>query len=286
MKLLEQHPAQPAPELRDNTAGVERAFSLQAPVFDAQQENNPVLRWMRSRVYNQTEKYLKEKAAILELNGGTGIDAIHFASRGHSVLVTDQSGGMTDMVRKKISGNGFAGNISIRRISFTELEKLPAGEYDHIFSNFGGLNCIPDLRMVVPGIRKFLKPDGYVTLAIMPPVCPWELLYLLRGRGQTAVRRLKPHGTPSFIEGLPFLSWYFTPSDVRKAFGEPFELVELSGIASVVPPPYMTGFQRRFPGLLSLLMVLDEKLSRIPPFNRWADYFVITLRFRGIPASD
>ncbi len=258
---------------------VSEAFSAQAPIFDETQDSNQVLLWMRNQVYRHLEEYLKPGDSILEINAGTGIDAIHFARRGHTIVAVDNAPGMIDEMRKKAAISGVADKITVYRCSFTELNIVPAQTFDVVFSNFGGLNCIPDLRKVAEQLRPYLKKTSLLFLAIMPPICPWELLYLLRGNLRFALRRFHKGGTASRIEGRHFLSWYFTPQEVTRAFGREFIALSLRGIAALTPPPYMMQFQKKFPRLLRMLMKMDEAVSAFPPFNRWADYFIITLRF-------
>ncbi len=262
-----------------NEALVSEAFSAQAPVFDETQKSNQVLIWMRNRIYRHLDEYLHSADTILELNAGTGIDAIHLARRGHRIVAVDNAAGMVKEIRKKAKIHGMTKKITAYQCSFTELHTVPVQSFDVIYSNFGGLNCVPDLSAVVQQLKPYLKKGTLLFFAIMPPVCPWELLYALRGNWRFALRRLQKDGTASRIEGRHFLSWYFTPQQVVRAFGVDFTLVSLRGIASLTPPPYMVRFQKRFPRIVRTLMKMDEIVSAVPPFNRWADYFIISLRF-------
>lgn len=222
--------------------------------------------------------YLTPGDHILEINAGTGIDATYFARLGFRVHATDLSDGMLQQLEKKISLQKLNGQITLQRISYTRLEEI-AGEFDYVFSNFGGLNCIPDLSPVANNIPKILRPGGRVTLVIMPPICPWELALVLRGHFNSAVRRLHRHGVPARVEGVYFRSYYFTPQKVMKVFGSEFKRIALQGLGSVSPPPYMKNFPKRYPGLYRFLTSFDARISRFPPFNSWADHFILTLQY-------
>ncbi len=270
--------------LNDNSENIEqarRAFSAQAPLFDSYEKTNIILRWMRKQVYDHEEEFLSPGDSIFELNAGTGIDAVHFAQEGHSVFAIDIAEGMIAELEKKVNGLRMAERISYARCSFTELHSLPARRFDHVFSNFGGLNCIPDLAIVAEQLPAFLKSGATVTLVIMPRVCPWELLHILSGNPDLAFRRLSKNGAAAHIEGYQFLSHYFSPEEVVLKFGNKFALAKLRGLASLSPPPYMAPFAAKHPDLYSMLTKLDEKLSTLPPFNKWADHFIITLKFTG-----
>jgi ubiquinone/menaquinone biosynthesis C-methylase UbiE len=270
------------PAQHDNSENIDqarRAFSAQAPLFDSYEKSNIILQWMRRQVYKHEEKFLSPGDSIFELNAGTGIDAVHFAQQGHSVFAIDLAEGMIAELEKKVNFLQLTEKVSYARCSFTDLHSLPAGRFDHVFSNFGGLNCIPDLGIVARQLPVFLKPGATVTLVIMPRVCPWELLHILAENSTLAFRRLSRKGTTAHIEGHHFTTYYFSPEDVTRSFGTRFRLVRLRGLASISPPPYMSLFFGRHPGLYTVLTMLDELFSAIPPFNRWADHYIITLKY-------
>lgn len=273
-----------SPALFDNSGNIDqarRAFSAQAPLFDSYERTNLILQWMRRQVYKHEEEFLSPGDSIFELNAGTGIDAVHFAQKGHSVFAIDIAEGMIAELGKKVDLLQLAERISYARCSFTDLRSLPARRFDHVFSNFGGLNCIPDLAVVADQLPAFLKPSATVTLVIMPRVCPWELLHMLVGNSKLAFRRLSKNGSTAHIEGYHFLSHYFSPEDVIRTFGNKFILVKLRGLASLSPPPYMAPFADKHPRLYKVLTELDERFSTLPPFNKWADHFIVTLKYTG-----
>ena len=54
--------------------------------------------------------------------------------------------------------------------------------FDGAYSNFGALNCLPDLRAVSAALAPRLRPGGLLVAAVIGRHCPWELVfYLLRG---------------------------------------------------------------------------------------------------------
>ncbi len=273
-----------SPSLSDKSENIDqarRAFSAQAPLFDSYERTNIILQWMRRQVYKHEEEFLSPGDSIFELNAGTGIDAIHFAQKGHSVFAIDIAEGMIAELEKKVNFLQLTERIGYARCSFTDLHSIPARRFDHVFSNFGGLNCISDLAVVADQLPAFLKPGASVTLVIMPRVCPWELVHFLDGNSNLAFRRLSKNGAAAHIEGHHFTSYYFSPEDVIRSFGKRFSVVKLRGLASISPPPYMSPFAGRHPGLYKALTAFDALFSTLPPFNRWADHFIITLKYTG-----
>lgn len=268
--------SQPNPS--DNTTRVDHAFSAQAPLFDTIQNSSIMLTWMRSVVHRHVAEYLKPGDSILDINAGTGIDAVHFAQQGYAVHAMDIAAGMVNEIRKKVVSLKLQDEVTVEQRSFTDAGKLAPKQFDHIFSNFGGLNCVDDIAPVAKQLRMILKPNGLVTLVVMPPVCPWEALHVLRGQVSLGLRRFHKEGIMAHIEGVLFRTYYHSVSKVVQSFGDDFDVVEVRGVASFSPPPYMEKFPKTFPRLYSFLQSCDEKFSAFPPFNRWADQCIITLR--------
>ena len=134
------------------------AFNKQAAVFDKIYSANTIIRYKRKRVRDHVEQYIKANSKILELNAGTGEDAIYFAQQGHFVHATDISDEMQNQLSEKIKQAQLENKISCELRSFTDLENLNnKGPYDLIFSNFAGLNCTNDLAKSVNSFSSLLK---------------------------------------------------------------------------------------------------------------------------------
>jgi len=268
--------------LESNIEQASKAFSAQAVHFDADEESNRILKWMREQVYRHENQLLLPNSNILELNAGTGIDAIYFAESGHTVYAIDNAPGMVQQMQKKISNHHLQDRVQCSLCSFTELNSTPPRQFDHVFSNFGGLNCIPDLKAVTQQLPRFLKPGATVTFVLMPRICPWELVQTFRGKLRLAFRRLSRKGASAHIDGYTFRSYYHSPSEVIKSFDSRFVLVKLRGLASFSPPPYFETFPERHPSLYRTLTRWDERVAEYFPMNRWADHFILTMQY--VPA--
>ena len=260
---------------------INRAFSKQSAHYDATDNANPILTDLREQVYDHVALFMNPGSRILELNAGTGIDALYFAERGHSVLATDISDGMIAQLKKKISDNDLEGRLSCRQLAYDHLEALEGEKFDYVFSNFGGLNCIEDLSRVSRQLPGLLMPGACVTWVIMPPVCPWELAGVLKGHGAKAFRRLHNNGTISHLEGEYFMTYYHTASKVRGALGPHFRLVKSEGLAAISPPPHHGDLPKKKKRLYSFLRSVDSLVRHTFPFNRWADHIVLTFRYVG-----
>lgn len=103
---------------------INRAFSKQSYVYDQSDRSNIVLQDMRHQVYAHVENYLVPESHILELNAGTGLDALHFISAGHQVHATDLSDGMISQVRSKISKHDHSNRLTCQQLSLNQLDKI------------------------------------------------------------------------------------------------------------------------------------------------------------------
>ncbi|HXB90912.1 MAG TPA: class I SAM-dependent methyltransferase, partial [Puia sp.] len=220
-------------------------------------------------------------SSILELNAGTGQDAIFFAGQGHCVHATDIAEGMLERLKEKVDTGGLSGQVSSELCSFNELERLQKkGPYDLVFSNFAGLNCTPALDKTLRSLGPLVKPGGLVTLVILPRFCLWEFMLLFRGRVRTAFRRLGSgrNGAPSHVEGHYFRCWYYSPSFVRHHLGRDFDLVSLEGLCTIVPPSYIEHFAEKHERLFAYLTRQENVRKDRWPWNRIGDYYIISFR--------
>lgn len=256
------------------------AFSRQAPLFDHLYSNDTIIQYKRARVRDHVAAFLPPNASILELNAGTGEDAIYFASQGHRVHATDISKSMQEQLVNKAVKHAAGHLISHELCSYTELENLQQpGPYDLVFSNFAGLNCTGRLEKVLDSLYHLLKPGGHATLVILPKFCLWELLLAFKGKFRTAFRRFTGRrGTRAHIEGEYFRCWYYNPSFVRRHLKESFEVAKLEGLCTIVPPSYIEGFAEKHPRWYAWLVRMENKWKSTWPWKVIGDYYIITLR--------
>ena len=260
-------------------AKVAEAFSRTAPIYEDFGKDHINLARMRAKVYAHLMRYLKPGAHILELNAGTGTDAVYLAQQGFHVHTTDIAPGMLNLLEEKVECLGLGDRLSIQECSFTALEQVQGGPYDAIFSNLGGLNCIPDLRSVTRKLPDLLLPGGIVTWVLMPPICLWELALAFTGNFRVAFRRLSPNGTLAHLEGIHFKIYYFSPHQVIAAFEMPFTHLAVEGLSVFAPPAESKNLARRHPRFYRFLCWLDDRLAQSAPFRGWGDFFIISLQY-------
>jgi ubiquinone/menaquinone biosynthesis C-methylase UbiE len=263
-----------------NEQQVALAFTGQSAIFDQLYATNGIVAYKRERVRQFLLKYLRPGSRILELNAGTGDDAIFLAKQGHHVHATDISTGMQARLKEKVLSQGMNAFVSQELCSFTSLERLTdKGPFDCIFSNFAGLNCTGDLQKVLASFDFLLKPGGIVVLVVLSRFCLWETLLMFRGKFKTASRRFfSSGGRTAKIDGAFFTCWYYSPGFIRRALKKEFELKELEGLCTIVPPSYIENFPEKFPGLYAWLCRMENRLKGRWPWKYIGDYYIISLQ--------
>lgn len=253
------------------------AFSKQSSVFDEIYVSNKIIQYKRARVRDHVNRYLAAHSNILELNAGTGEDTLYFAQQGHRVHATDIAEGMLNKLSEKVKEHKL---VTIEQCSFTALDTLSdKGPYDFVFSNFAGLNCTDQLGKVLQSLLPLLNPGGTVTIVILPPFCLWETLLALRGDFKTAFRRFNSrNGVPAWVEGIPFTCWYYKSSAVIAAVKNDFEILDVEGLCTIVPPSYLERFPVKYPKVYQLLMGLENRLKGYWPWKSIGDYYIISLK--------
>jgi len=263
-----------------NEQQVALAFTGQSAIFDQLYATNGIVAYKRQRVRQFLMKYLDPGSRILELNAGTGDDAIFLAKKGYQVHATDISTGMQARLKEKVLLHGMGDFVSQELCSFTSLENLTdKGPFDCIFSNFAGLNCTGDLQKVLASFDRLLKPGGIVVLVVLPRFCLWEILLMFKGKFKTAGRRLfSSGGRKAKIDGAFFTCWYYSPRFISNALKQKFRTMELEGLCTIVPPSYIENFPEKFPGLYNWLCRMENKLKGRWPWKYIGDYYIISLQ--------
>jgi ubiquinone/menaquinone biosynthesis C-methylase UbiE len=263
--------------INNNETDASDAFSKQSVVFDDIYSDNTIINYKRARVRQHILQYLKPGSNILELNSGTGEDAIFFAKAGHRVHATDISAGMQKVLQQKSAPYG--DRVSFETCSYTQLNQLQnKGPFDHIFSNFGGLNCTGELDKVLLSFDALLKPGGKVTLVIISPFCLWETLLIFKGKFKTAFRRFfSSRGRKAHVEGTYFKCWYYNNKFIINTLKESFKALSSEGLCTIVPPSYIEYFAEKHPKAYSFLKNKEDKLKDKWPWKYMGDYFIISL---------
>src|SRR5690242_3344272 len=120
-------------------------FDHMATSYDSVFTNSAIGQLQRSHVWKYIESILPQLNGIdmLELNCGTGEDAVLFSDRGFNIVATDISEEMLKVTQQKVQQYSMQHRISSQYLDLESFSETSFNKkFDLIFSNFGGLNCI------------------------------------------------------------------------------------------------------------------------------------------------
>ena len=263
-------------------------FDEVATTYDAIESRNFIFQWQRRRVQNAAAETFGRGTRLLEIGCGTGTDALFFARRGHSLVAFEPSGEMLAVAREKIALAGFAKTIEFKQAGAEQLDAIiadyGAASFDGIFSNFGALNCVADLRPFARAATALLRPAGKILLNLMPPICQWEIFYFLfKLKPQEACRRwLGRSGAQGLAVRLGnrrVQTYYHSRQFVAASFPPFFEIEKQFALGLFVPPPYLHAVERR-QKFFAVLLKCEERLAGWPLLRNWGDHVVMILRRR------
>ncbi len=280
------------------------AFDDLAGDYDAAFTQSAIGRLMRAAVWRRLDANFRPGDHVLELNCGTGADAVHLAQRGVHVLATDISQAMLDVTVRKVAQAGVSDLVKVQRLDIEDLAAwgrwlrletrdqrpqdgdaplprdpisdprslISLSPFDGVLSNFGGLNCVTDLAGAAQALARLLKPGGRALMCLMGPLAPWEWVwYLRRGQPKKAFRRLRRDGV--VWRGLTIR--YPSIGAVRRAFAPAFTLQRVRAIGALLPPSYVEPWAARHPRVLAWLNRVERRLETAWPLPWLADHYLI-----------
>lgn len=264
--------------MTQNPQHTKEAFDKIADNYDSGDNANPILRWMRGIVHKIYLKNIKPGSSVLELNSGTGVDALFFAENNINVLATDISSKMIDIINAKIINHHTSGIIKTEVKSFDEISGIKESNFDAVVSNFGGLNCINDFEKLSKDLSEKLKPNGRFIAVVMNKFCPWEMFYfLITFKFGKIFRRFNKNGIDADLNGEKVRTYYYSPCGFAKLFNKHFKTEKKYTLALYTPPPYLVGIYNKLKPLVKLWMKIDELLMGIFPLVCFGDHFIVIL---------
>jgi SAM-dependent methyltransferase len=256
------------------------AFDSVAADYDGPRGNNALIQRMRDTVWRVLERRFAPAARLIDLGCGTGIDAVHLAQLGRAVVATDWSPLMVERTAQRAAAAGLQHRVDARCVGAHELEKLD-GIHDGAYSNFGPLNCVPNLGQMAAQCHRVLRPGGLLIFSVIGRLCPWEYLYYRWRRPERARIRAAAGAVPVSMNRHTIWTHYYRPREFHQHFAPYFDLQEYRGLSLFMPPPYLVQWYERHPRLLGLLGSLDDCLAGWPGLRNAGDHFLIIMRRRG-----
>lgn len=221
-------------------------------------------RLWRDAVWDEIDAGFSSGQRVLELNCGTGIDALHLAGRGVSVVACDISSRMIEAARHRAANSGVGSLVDFHVLPTEQLGELQSdGSFDGAFSNFSGLNCVKDLSLARRDLANRLKPGARAYICMLGRIAPWEILWpLAHGNFKKAFRKLRQNSIPSANSEIEVQ--LYSRKQIVELFAPDFRLRSWKGIGIALPPSYMDRWARHFPRVMKSLSWIDRMISHAP----------------------
>lgn len=261
-------------------------FDHIASSYDSSFTRSPIGQLQRRQVWNYLEKTMTELKGldILELNCGTGEDAVLFSEKGFNIVATDVSEEMLKVTQEKVQQYSMQHKISSQYLDLDSFDdSLFEKKFDLVFSNFGGLNCInpASFQKLLDKLPAILSPEGRFIAVIMPKFCLWESIYfLLKFQFKKIFRRWTKKSVEAELQGAQVKTWYFRPSQVKK-WATKFSVVTKKPIGLALPPSYLQRFFSKHKRFLRILNSLEKKLNTWSALAGMADHYLIDLKLKS-----
>lgn len=256
------------------------AFNRVAAAYDQSNTANPALSAMRSRALAAVRRHVAPGARLLELGCGPGTDSEALVAAECAVTAIDWAPAMVAEARQRVARAGIGDSYTVQHLGIHELDRLAPAIFDAAYSNFGPLNCVPDLGDAARQIAARLRPGGVLIATVIGRICPWEIaIYLARGSPRRASRRFTADFVSVPLCGGTVWTRYYAPGEFAARFvAAGMTRVSQRALGLFAPPPYLEGFAARHPRLTAALHRLDDSVGGAPGLRACGDHFLIVLR--------
>ena len=258
------------------------AFDHAAPAYDHLESLPGTIRY-RKIMMSVYLKYFHPGSHLLELNCGTGTEAVSLAHRGMTVLATDASPAMVSAAERKISATGLGPSVTVRILPFDRLQELHGMQFDGAYSSMGGLNCTNQLDRVSRELAPLVRPDGFFIVSTMTRFSVYESLsFLAHGKLLRVFRRMG-NGQVN-VQGFPVRTYFYSPREIVTSFSSHFQAVSIIGLNIFAPPPNSSLLYRTHPRFARGLERMDDAVSSVYPFSHAGDHSCVV--FKRKPATE
>ena len=255
---------------------LESPFDDVGPLYDQSLGVHPFDRDLRAVVQETLADCFTRGCHVIDLGCGTATDAVMLAERGVRVTGIDSSPGMLECARKKVADRHLEQLISLRNLNIEKIDALNGTVYDGAYSNFGVLNCIPDLQAALGRIAGLIVPGSPVVLSVLNRVCLWEIGgFLIRGKIARAFRRMRAGKVNAQIGRASLPVWYYSPAEFGRMLSPWFRIQKVYGLSILSPTLNSKQFASSHPAAAGRLQRLDHTIRGVFPFHSLGDHFVL-----------
>jgi ubiquinone/menaquinone biosynthesis C-methylase UbiE len=255
------------------------AFDAVADSYDEVFTNSRIGQAQRALVWQEMDRVFQPGQRVLEINCGTGVDALHLAERGVELVACDSSLQMIQQAERRLASTQYGRKVDLRVLATEEISQIQhEAPFDGVLSNFAGLNCVEDLRAAGASLARLLKSGSKALLCIFGRWCAWEIAWsLAHGNCRKAFRRLKSDGVIVRLNSTTrFRVRYPTVRRMKALFAPNFRLVRWRGVGVSVPPSSLRFLSERFPVVMRAAANADVVLGRVPIVRCLSDHILLT----------
>lgn len=270
--------------MTDYYAQVAAAFDRAAAAYDREYGVNPIMVWLEEDTFGHLCRLFPAGSRLLEIGCGTGALAVRLAEAGRVVVATDISPAMIAQAMRRPTTDAARSRLTWVTVPAAGIDAHVEGPFDGAYSNFGPLNCEPDLSRFADGLAGLLRPGAAFLASVMNRVCAWEILWgLLRLRPRQAIRRLGRGWQMARMSAGPgesptvFPVRFYSPGEFAAAMRPAFRVERIEGYPVIIPPPYLAG---RLSRALPWLGGVERRLRGLPGLRALGDHFLIVMRRR------
>jgi ubiquinone/menaquinone biosynthesis C-methylase UbiE len=251
-------------------------FDQLAKEYDDVFTRSMIGRAQRDAVWSAIVSTFQKGDHILELNCGTGEDALFLARNGMSVTACDASKKMIQTASNRLYAEAPDTSIRFNLLPTERISELGSTtKFDGAFSNFSGLNCVADLGQTARDLSRLLPANAPILICLSTRFCIWEILwFLFHGKFRKAFRRCSGR-TIAKIGGCGVDVYYPTVRQLKKLFSPYFVIRKCMGIGVTVPPSYVETLICNYPTVLRVLRAIDSKIYTLPAFRVFGDHMLL-----------
>lgn len=253
-------------------------FNALAKTYDADFTLTKIGMLQRKRVWKHLHKYLNKNKPqhILEINCGTGYDALLLAKHCPYVLATDIAEEMIAVCKQKTTSQQPLFEVC----GFNNLvARYGNQKFDILFSNFAGLNCVDEkeLEQLQADFASLLKPNGKVIAVFLGKHCFIEKWYFTwKGQKEKANRRNKTTIANLNSKANQTTTCYST-NEVETIFKQ-FKIDVTKPIGLFIPPSYLEPLLNKYWFVIPLIKLGEYIFGSRSMFSNHADHVYMEMK--------
>jgi len=261
-------------------------FDKIAPVYDELFTSTAIGKIQRNIICKYLDESLpaNQQINILELNCGTGEDAVYFAKKGLDVVATDVSDEMLKITEEKINKLGLNKYIKTKKLDLTNLSDFNFEQkFELVFSNFGGLNCVDkeSLKKLSVVLSSILNNRGRIIFVLMPKFSLWDSFYfLMKTQLNKVFRRASSKPLNVNLNSGNVQTFYYSPKEIVDIFGTKFKVRNIKPIGFFIPPSFLNKFFLKKKKTLRMLDMFENSVYNFSFLANFSDHFLIDMELK------